>query len=229
MNEHYKHDLIRSLLIHGEDAISDFLGTEIGKDIQEETVGARIKARMAEMSEEQLNRYYARYCNGIFVVVAERDQSEYTEGRHFESAAPAKEIVAAFSNVAAAEAYLKWLEENAGPYTDTPPIGWEEENGDEEYDPRSWHIEFIPHFLGFVQPPIEKTIPLWDDLTPRVYNLLMRANIKTVDDLVDAAAHGRLFKIRDCGRKAAEEICQKLLERTGKNYFERNHLKVPCR
>lgn len=229
MNEHYKHDLIRSLLIYGDEAISDFLGSEMEKENRDESVVTRIKERMAEMSEEQLNRYYARYCNGIFVVVAERNQSEYTEGRYYESANPAKEIVAAFSHAADAEAYRDWLEATADPCTDTPPIGWEDENGDAPYDPRSWSVEIIPHFLGFVHPPIKKTVPLWDDLTPRVYNLLMRANIKTVDDLVDAAAHGRLFKIRDCGRKAAEEICQKLLERTGKNYFERNHLKVPCR
>lgn len=157
MKEQYKHDLIRSLLIYGDEAISDFLGIEIEKENCEESVVARIKKRMAEMSEKQLNSYYARYCNGIFVVVAERDQSEYTEGRHYESASPAKEIVAAFSHATAAEAYRDWLEENAGPCTDTPPIGWEEENGDSEYDPRYWSIEFIPHFLGFVHPQSKKS------------------------------------------------------------------------
>ena len=65
------------------------------------------------------------------------DQSEYTEGRHFASAAPASEVVAAFSTEAAAIAFRDELKADAGEYDGDIPE-WVEK--DDSYDPRSWEV-----------------------------------------------------------------------------------------
>ena len=228
MTEPHKQDLIQCMMKRGNIAISQFLNVD-PEDVPKKDLLEAIKRRMNGMTEDLLNYYYATFCNGTWVVVEVCDQNKYTESHYFESAAPSKTLIASFDSASEAEEYRDWLRANAEPYTEDPPAGWEDENDDEKYDPRSWEIEFIPSFMFSSKTkanfPAQPTSIAALELTPRVYRLLLRAGLKTVEDVMKQADQGRLLEIRNCGRQAASEICQKLLGATGNDYFKRNRLK----
>ena len=49
------------------------------------------------------------------------------------------------------------------------------------------------------------------ELSPRAYHCLMRANIRTIRELVDSLESQSIMKIRNLGAKSAAEIRRKLL------------------
>lgn len=66
--------------------------------------------------------------------------------------------------------------------------------------------------------PIESNGILTLELSVRSYNCLMRAGIKTIADLDRKMRENDWFRIRNLGRKSAEEIVSRMEERTGNDY-----------
>lgn len=94
-----------------------------------------------EITEDEYCAIQCRQVKRVYLVVKCLDQSEYTEGRHFASAAPASEVVAAFSTEPAAIAFRDELCVAAGEYAGDIPEDEDEDN----YDPRSWEVQTVAY------------------------------------------------------------------------------------
>lgn len=59
-------------------------------------------------------------------------------------------------------------------------------------------------------------------LPVRSFNCLHRAGCRKLEDVVKIARKGDLLKVRQLGRKSADEILDKIYEITGERYYERS-------
>lgn len=95
-----------------------------------------------EITDDEINSIQCRQVKRVYLVVKCLDQSEYTEGRDYASAAPASEVVAAFSTEAAAIAFRDELKAAAGEWDGDVPE-WVDK--DDSYDPRSWEVQAVAY------------------------------------------------------------------------------------
>lgn len=56
------------------------------------------------------------------------------------------------------------------------------------------------------------------DLSVRSYNCLHRYGCRTLGDVIDVVEKGKLFTVRNIGRKSSEEILENVYSLTGKRY-----------
>lgn len=176
----------------------ELCGAELDGQISDGVFENVAVGRVEEMSEEEFAAFSASLVKRVWLVVQENDQSEYTEGKYFAPASPRSTVLAACATEKEAQELKADIEATAGKWDGDVP--YDEEQDD--YDPRSWHIEAVPilseeHDLSDV-PETE----LWAELSRRYLNNPLKASLAASwpavvvpDEAIDTIK--RMFKAFD--------------------------------
>ena len=90
--------------------------------------------------------------------------------------------------------------------------------------------------LGFTQKLCDTEVKDLEDISVRSYNALMRANCKTIGEVITAINENKLFSVRNLGVKSIAEIRRLILEygyaqasECRKKEFLHNILRLNCK
>jgi hypothetical protein len=154
--------------------------------------------KVEEMSEEEFAALSDSLGKRVWLVLEEIDQSEYTEGKHYCSAAPATTVLAACATEKEAQKLLTFVKDTAEDWDGEVPM----DEDPDDYDPRSWRIEAVPHLEKHQDLSRVSEKELWAELSRRYQNNPLKASLAASwpavvvpDEAIDTIR--RMFKAFD--------------------------------
>ena len=177
----------------------ELCGAELDGQISDGVFENVAVGRVEEMSDEEFAAFSASLVKRVWLVLEEIDQSEYTEGNHYCSAAPATTVLAACATEEEAQKLLAFVKDTAEDWDGEVPM----DEDPDDYDPRSWRIEAVPHLETHQDLSRVSEKELWAELSRRYQNNPLKASLAASwpavvvpDEAMDTFK--RMFKAFDC-------------------------------